>query len=80
LRLDLIGQLLDLGRERTDLSLHAVETGLVPSTQTARTRAARARRNGSATTRERFQRADYHLHIDDLLFELLDPLSQSSVT
>ena len=82
-RAHLLLQVLELGRERPDLRLDAVEaTGIGGADRGRRTgalpAAGRGGRGGGAA-RQRFERADHHLHVDQLLLELLDALAQGAI-
>src|SRR5258706_3204997 len=80
--LDLLRELLELRRERPDLRLERVEARTVRAAQTpARHRdAAHGRGRTPSVSRQRLERADDDMEINELLLELLDPLAQLAVT
>ena len=81
-RAHLVLQLLELGGERANLRLQAVEAAGVGSIERggrARIGAGAGRAGGADALGQRFQRADHHLHVDQLLLELLDALAQAGL-
>ena len=75
----LIGQLLNLCGEGAQLRFHTVEAHAIGSAAEATVGGGRRRTAASAASRERFERADHNLHIDELFFELLDALLERGV-
>ena len=78
-RAHLLLHLLQLGSERPDLRLDAVEAAGVGGADGRRGPGdlpPGCRRRGSRAARQRFERSDHHLHVDQLLLELLDALAQ----
>ena len=75
----LLGQLLDLGCKRSHLRLEPIEPNVGGAAATAvRACSARSRSRGTTACKQ-FERADDHLHIDELLLELLDALFEPRV-
>jgi hypothetical protein len=72
-------QLLDLRRERANLRLKSVDPTCIGAAATNRRHDARRRRSASRT-RQRFERTDHDLKIDELLFELLNPAAKIPIT
>ncbi len=81
-RAQLLLQLLHLGAERPDLRLDAVEPPRFGGTEGGCRAGLRTPNGGGRSGRaagQRFERADHHLHVDELLLELLDALAQASL-
>jgi hypothetical protein len=72
-------QLLDLRRERANLRFERIDAARIGAA--AANRRDDARRGRSATrARQRFERTDHDLEIDELLLELLNPAAKISIT
>jgi hypothetical protein len=72
-------QLLDLRRERANLRFERIDAARISAP--AANRRDDARRGRSATrARQRFERTDHDLKIDELLFELLNPAAKIPIT
>jgi hypothetical protein len=81
-RTHLVLQLLELGSKRADLRLQAVEAAGIGGIQRrsgARIGAGARGAGGADPLGQRFEGADHHLHVDQLLLELLDALAQACV-
>ena len=74
----LVGQLLDLRGEGAQLGFEAIDAHAVGAAPVAGATTGGGAA-ATATARQRFERADHDLHVDELLLELLDALLQTGI-
>jgi hypothetical protein len=72
-------QLFDLRRESANLRLESIDAARIGAAAPNRRNHARRRRR-AARARQRFERTDHNLKIDELLFELLNSAAKISIT